>query len=54
MTNKERAITIVKEMEILGYHLFNETAEQFIERTEFNAETVTIFLENFKRVKGIA
>jgi hypothetical protein len=54
MTNKEKAIAIVKEMEKLGYHLFNETAEQFIERTGFTAEIVETFMESFKKAKGIA
>jgi len=54
MTNREKSIAIVKEMVELGYHLFGETPEQFVDRLGFGPEMFESFRASFKKAKGIA
>ena len=54
MTDRERSIAIVKEMVALGYHLFGETPEQFVDRLGFGPEIFEGFRDSFKKAKGIA
>ena len=54
MTNREKSIEIVKEMVALGYFLFGETPEQFVDRLGFGPEMFEKFKESFKKTKGIA
>lgn len=53
MMDKDKAIAIVKEMEQCGYCLFNETAEQFVDRLHLNSEQAAQFAESFKKAKGV-
>ena len=49
--NKEKAIAIVQDMVNNGYHLFNETVEQFAARFNYNLEVLEMFEKNFKNFK---
>lgn len=48
----KRKIEIVEELQANGYHLFNETPENFINRTGVSIEDLTAWLENLKKYKG--
>lgn len=49
MTTKEKAIAIVREMVEEGYHLFNETIEQFAQRMGYDVEMLKMFKANYER-----
>ena len=44
---KEQAIAVVKEMVENGYHLFDETIEEFAARFDYDVETLKMFKKSF-------
>ena len=52
-TNREKSIAIVEEMVKCGYHLFNETPAEFVDRTGFMTSVYAEWFKNFKKTKGL-